>query len=63
MAIKTITSFGTLMKLASTLGKAKQNGDEEEIKKAQKAHDDYKKLCLESDEMSTGYTYGSLYGR
>ena len=61
MAMKTVTSFGTLMRLASALGKAKQKGNKEEIEKAQKEHDDYKKLCLESDEMVTGFTHGSLY--
>ena len=63
MTIKTVTHFGTLMRLASALGKAKQRGNQGEIEKAQKEHDEYKKLCLEADEMITGYTYGSLYGR
>lgn len=46
-----VTSFKTLMQLASELGKAKLSKDDERIEKAQKEHDDYKKLCLESDKI------------
>lgn len=49
--IKTRTSFTMLMQLALKLGKAKVNGDHEQIKLAQEAHDQYHKLCLESDEI------------
>ena len=60
MAVKVIADFGTLMRYASALGKAKQNGTEEEIAKAQSNHDEYKKICLDADEMTTGCTFGSL---
>jgi hypothetical protein len=63
MGIKVVTSLGTLMKLASDLGKARQKGDLAEIEEAQRKHDEYKKICLEADEMHTGQTYGSLFGR
>jgi hypothetical protein len=59
--MKTVTDFGVLMRLASRLGKAKQSGTKEDIEKAQQEHDAYKKLCLESDEMSTGVTSQELY--
>lgn len=49
--MKIIANFGTLMKLASKLGKAKKKGDKEIIKKAQEEHDNYKQICLEADEM------------
>lgn len=60
MAIKTVTSFGTLMKLAHALGQAKLHGTPEDIEKAQKDHDVYRDLCLESDEIDTGLRYGHL---
>ena len=60
MALKTVADFGTLMRYASALGKARQNGSPEEIEEAQRKHDEYKKICLEADEMSTGYTFGTL---
>lgn len=59
--MKIITDFGVLMRLASKLGKAKQKGTKTEIEAAQKEHDAYKKLCLKSDEMTTGFTSQTLY--
>jgi len=50
------------MKLASELGKARKSGDEERIKQAKEAHDSYKELCLQSDEMQLHTTHGNLYG-
>lgn len=49
--MKTVTSFKTLMQLASALGKAKKAGNKKQIKEAQIAHDNYKQLCLLSDEI------------
>jgi hypothetical protein len=49
--LKIITSFSALMLYASELGKAKKSGDEEWIKRAQKKHDEYRDLCLQSDKM------------
>jgi len=49
--MKVVTSFATLMKLASELGKARLSGDEERIHVAKENHDAYKELCLKSDEM------------
>ena len=60
MALKTITSLGTLMRLANILGKARQSGDEEAIAEALKNHDAYRDACLEADELHTGMTYGQL---
>jgi len=60
MSVKVITNFGHLLRLATALGKAEKSGNEEEIKIAQKEHDAYKELCLKSDSMSLGVTYGSL---
>lgn len=59
--MKTVTDFGVLMRLASRLGKARQSGIKEEIEKVQQEHDAYKKLCLEADEMTTGFTIRELY--
>lgn len=49
--MKIITFWSTLMKYAKELGQAKLRGDEQEIKEAQKRHDDYKSECLKSDKM------------
>jgi hypothetical protein len=48
------------MMYAKALGVARQSGDPERIAKAEKAHDDYVKLCLEADEMRLGCTTGEL---
>ena len=60
MSVKTITNFNELMRLAHLLGKARMSGNEDEIKKAQKEHDDYAKLCLEADEMRLDVSRGFL---
>jgi hypothetical protein len=60
MAIKVVADFGTLMRFASALGKAKQNGTEAEVAEAQRKHDEYKQVCLDADEMATGCSFGSL---
>ncbi len=49
--IKTITFMSTLMQYAIQLGDARLSGDPDRIAKAEKAHDDYQRACLESDEM------------
>lgn len=56
-----VTDFRVLMKLAKELGAAEKSGDKERIDVAQKAHDEYRDLCLQSDEMKTGRTHGVLY--
>ena len=58
--IETRTDFGTLMRLAGAVGDAKKAGDPERLAEAQKAHDEYRDLCLESDSMSLGMTIGAL---
>lgn len=55
MSIKIIADFGTLFRMASELGKAKQrNAPQEEIDRLQRRHDEYKKICLMADEMTIG---------
>lgn len=49
--MKLITSWATLMTLAKELGQARLSGDEERIQEAQKAHDEYRDICLRADEM------------
>ena len=49
-----ITHFGVLMQYASELGKAKKSGDVERIRIAQQNHDEYKELCMKSDQMVLG---------
>ena len=49
--IKIITSFATLMHLAAELGQARLSGDAERIERAQRAHDEYRDICLKADEM------------
>lgn len=58
MAIKTVTYFKTLMQLASKQVKAEQkykSDPTEENKaifeKAKEEHENYRQLCLKSDEM------------
>lgn len=60
MALKTVAYWGTLMRLAHEAGQAKLSGDAERIAKATAAHDEYRDLCLASDEMLLGETVGSL---
>lgn len=49
------------MQLAGALGQAKKSGNLATIEKAQKEHDEYRDLCLQSDEMTTGMSVGELY--
>ncbi len=60
MTIKLATSFGELMRLAHELGRAEKSGDQEWIAEAKKAHDAYRDICLESDQMSLNMTIGGL---
>jgi hypothetical protein len=52
-----VTHFGVLMRYASELGKAKQSGDLDRINDAQRRHDEYHELCLQSDQMIIGVNY------
>jgi len=52
MTIKVITNFGVLMRLAGALGQAKKSGKPDLIAEAQKAHDEYRDLCLKADGMT-----------
>jgi len=49
--IKVVTYFQTLIRLAREEAIAVKSGDEEQIKKAKTAHEDYKRACLKSDEI------------
>lgn len=50
------------MKLAYEYGQAKKlQKPLEEIEEAEIKLREYEKLCLESDEMMTSFTYGDLY--
>lgn len=51
MTIKTVTYAETLIRLAHELGQARQSGDPQRIAKAERAHEDYRQTCLDSDEM------------
>ena len=58
--VRIVTDFRVLMKLAKELGDARKSGDESRIKQAKLAHDEYRDLCLSSDEMVTGLTYKDM---
>jgi hypothetical protein len=58
--MKVICSVGELIRVAGELGRARMSGDAARIAEAQARHDDYVKVCLESDEMSLGMTIGEL---
>jgi len=58
--VKIITDFRILMQYAYELGEAKKTGDLEKIAEAQKRHDIYRDICLDSDEMSIGLTVGGF---
>ena len=60
MAVNVVTDFGTLLRLAHTVGKAKKSGDRVAIAKAEAEHDAYRDLCLKADRMSLGMTSGGL---
>lgn len=49
--MRLVTSFATLMQLAAELGRARLSGDAKRIEFAQKAHDNYRDICLKADEM------------
>lgn len=59
--MKIVTSLATLFKYAGELGEAKKSGDAVRIAEAEKRHEAYRQMCLESDEMITGYKHGELY--
>ncbi len=61
--MRIVTSFTVLMQKAKALGDAKKSGDSEAIAEAQADHDAYKELCLTSNEMITGHTFGTFYER
>lgn len=48
------------MQKAHELAQAKKSGDLDRIKEAELAHDAYKKLCLQADEMTLGTTIFNL---
>lgn len=58
--MKVITDFRVLLKLAKDMADARKKGDESEIERATKIHNDYRDLCLLADEMVTGLTFGDL---
>lgn len=60
--MRIVASFATLMHLAAELGRARLSGDEERIERAQKAHDDYRDICLRADEMMLDIPMRSLHG-
>lgn len=49
--VRIVTNFAALMQLTAELGRARLSGDAERIERAQRAHDNYKDLCLKADEM------------
>ena len=57
---KTVTSFQTLMQLATELAAAERTGDEQKIEEAKRKHDSYKELCLKADSMALGVTNSFL---
>lgn len=58
--VKVVASFATLMHLAAELGQARLSGDAERIERAQKAHDEYRDICLKADEMLLNTSRGGL---
>lgn len=58
--MRIVTSFATLMQLAAELGQARLSGDAERIERAQKAHDEYRDICLKADEMLLHTSRGEL---
>jgi len=63
MGVKIVTDIRVLMAKAHAVGQAKLHGTQEEIDAAEKEHDFYMELCLNSDEMSFNCTVGDLYGK
>ena len=60
MTIKVVINFGVLLRLARDLAIAEKSGDPKKIEEAKIAHDNYRSLVLDSDEIATGRTIGSL---
>ncbi len=67
--METITSWHTLLRYAKELAEARKSGDEELIKIAndeelikiaKNRHDEYAKICLNSDKLLLHYTKGNL---
>jgi hypothetical protein len=56
MAIKVVTSFSVLCSLAREFAEPEKSGNQEKIEIAKVAHDNYKQLCLDSDEMTINTT-------
>ena len=50
--VKTVTFWVTLMRKARAEAKAVEDGNPEEIKRTKEDHENYRQLCLDSDEMS-----------
>jgi diacylglycerol kinase family enzyme len=57
MSVKIHAHFGTMLKLASALGKARQTGTPEQIAEAQAAHDSYREIILAADTTILGISY------
>lgn len=60
MAIKLVTSFQELLRLARAEAEARKSGDPVALAEAVAAHNAYKELCLRADSMSLGVTQGAL---
>ncbi len=54
MPIRIVASFSRLMQLARAEGEARLSGDPERLAQAAAAHEAYRRLCLEADEMHIG---------
>lgn len=50
--VTVVTNFGVLIRYAHDLAKAIESGDHNRIEIAQRKHDEYRDLCLRSDQMS-----------
>ncbi len=60
MTIEIVTDFRILLEKARSLAKAESSGDIKEIEQARNDHDQYKELCLKSNNMRIGLTWGDL---
>lgn len=58
--MKIVTSFAYLLQLARGAAAARETGDEELIRTAEAAHENYRQMCLASDEMHLGFKWGDL---
>lgn len=61
MTVKTVTYWGTLMNLARAEADARLNGTPEEYEQAKVKHEEYRQLCLSSDEMNLQVYRGEVY--